>query len=53
VDVGRKLNNHLKITGISDSMIRAQELSRKQQQTYSVHWPFWLCYTLVKFGSLK
>jgi len=53
VDTDNKLNNCLKITGNINSTFRPQKALKKTRINYTVHWPFQLCYTVVKIGPLQ
>jgi hypothetical protein len=48
LDIDNKLNNFLKITGILNNVFGPQKLLRKQEQNYTIHWPFQSCYMAAK-----
>jgi hypothetical protein len=53
LDIENKLHNCSKITGILNNVFRPQNTLRKQQQNYTIHWPFQLCYMAAKLGLLQ
>jgi hypothetical protein len=53
VEIDKKLNKYLKITGIINNVFRPQRTSKKTRIKLHNTIAFQLCYTALKFGPLK
>jgi hypothetical protein len=46
-------NNNEEEQALLITCVYHRKLQRRQKQNYTIHWPFQLCYTVVKIGPLK